>query len=541
LETLQMSKRIRLLATSLPLAICLCAVTTGYGQDSKGKDAASPPKTSPTAKETESDAANPIESLATQQADERDTKFELLVDLRLLGKAWADSNASLLADCALQFAQAERAMSRSHQSITADQLLETAARMAGMNRDNATLDRLSKVADKTDNGKLAEQVEEARKTAAEESSDDTSELTVSVTDLSPAGFARYQDTLKAIETARLNGNPESLDEVKDGVSKDTSLSDEQRKQLLKLVADSQESIKPNTGGVPKILDKLTGTSRQVAAAVGNAIFNTLLSRRQRAAISRAGRATGFAAITLPGGRRVIYAVTPGGVVVGAIPLAAYRLPLPVNFVNLRRSLPRVVFGPLGIPIINGVPFINLGGIFPNIFGRTPGARFVNFLGRRFPLLTGTRGLTFFNGPNGNRIIVQRGTAPATPPAINLTSRLWLENITVPSGTPRKRRAYLLTGSGTGSGNFQTWLEREDSLGSAIWRRRADGGGEQTGTFTFSSNALNLSRPDGTSLLSFTIGFVDAKTLRRGLNGNFVFWYGFGGTPAQRGQVAAYIR
>ena len=129
-----MSTRIRLLATSLPLAICLCAVTTGYGQDSKGKDAASPPKNSPTAKDTESDAANPIESLATKQADERDTEFELLVDLRLLGKAWADSDASLLADCALQFAQAERAMSRTHQSITADQLLETAARMAGMNR-----------------------------------------------------------------------------------------------------------------------------------------------------------------------------------------------------------------------------------------------------------------------------------------------------------------------------------------------------------------------------------------------------------------------
>ena len=260
------------------------------------------------------------------------------------------------------------------------------------------------------------------------------------------------------------------------MSKDTSLSDEQRKQLLKLVADSQESIKPNTGGVPKILDKLTGTSRQVAAAVGNAIFNTLLSRRQRAAISRAGRRGGLVQITLPSGRRVIYAVAPGGRVLGAIPLAAYRLPLPVNFVNLRRFPPRVVFGPLGIPIIGGVPFINLGGIFPNIFSRTPGTRFVNFLGRRFPLLTGTRGLTFFNGPNGNRIIVQRGTAPATPPAINLTSRLWLENITVPSGTPRKRRAYLLIASGTGSGQFSdmagargfTW---ECDLAAACRRRR----------------------------------------------------------------------
>ena len=58
----------------------------------------------------------------------RDPAFEHLVDMRLLQTAMTSGDTSVLADVALQFAEAERVLLRPHHDVTAEQLMRYTAR-----------------------------------------------------------------------------------------------------------------------------------------------------------------------------------------------------------------------------------------------------------------------------------------------------------------------------------------------------------------------------------------------------------------------------
>lgn len=73
-----------------------------------------------------------------------DPGFAPFVDLRLLGQAWAENDASTLADIGLAMARAEQILGRPHKAIATDKLLAEVIRISAEKRDAPTLQRLAK-------------------------------------------------------------------------------------------------------------------------------------------------------------------------------------------------------------------------------------------------------------------------------------------------------------------------------------------------------------------------------------------------------------
>ena len=101
-----------------------------------------------------------------------DPGFASLIDLNLLGKAWANKDSSLLADLGLQMLRAEQIVGRPHKTVSADKLLEETIRVAAEKHDSATLTRLAKaLADKKELAAMAEKESRSISYAASESRD----------------------------------------------------------------------------------------------------------------------------------------------------------------------------------------------------------------------------------------------------------------------------------------------------------------------------------------------------------------------------------
>ena len=119
-----------------------------------------------------SDEARPETGTADTMAAFFDPGFASLIDLNLLGKAWANKDSSLLADLGLQMLRAEQIVGRPHKTVSADKLLEETIRVAAEKHDSATLTRLAKaLADKKELAAMAEKESRSISYAASESRD----------------------------------------------------------------------------------------------------------------------------------------------------------------------------------------------------------------------------------------------------------------------------------------------------------------------------------------------------------------------------------
>src|SRR5262249_16162160 len=75
----------------------------------------------------------------------RDPAFDRYVDLAQLGQALDSGNAGLVTDLALQLAEGERVLQRSHKSLSSTRVLKLAIRLAAEKKDTPALDRLRKL------------------------------------------------------------------------------------------------------------------------------------------------------------------------------------------------------------------------------------------------------------------------------------------------------------------------------------------------------------------------------------------------------------
>ncbi len=110
-----------------------------------------------------SNAHEQASALSSIPDELQDRGFDKFVDLDLLRVALQDLDAELVTDIALQMADGERVLMRSHKAVSADELLGVAIRLGGQQKDSATLMRLAKAVKTLGRTNHQAQVENARK------------------------------------------------------------------------------------------------------------------------------------------------------------------------------------------------------------------------------------------------------------------------------------------------------------------------------------------------------------------------------------------
>ncbi|QDU28304.1 hypothetical protein ETAA8_34040 [Anatilimnocola aggregata] len=214
------------------------------------------------------DAKAPAATSAAAPAapDLFDPAFERYVDLLLLGQAWETLDAVLLTDCALQLAEGERVLMRSHKAISSQQVLDLAAKIAADKRDTATLDRLANVAQVTKNTAASEQIAAARKLASASRSVNPA-LSVPAAATTPDQLALYQEAINGAKAATALGDATYFKNLEAGLA-DTncilvSLSPTQRSYLKTLISETLPALpKQANPALSETLMKLKEVSRE---------------------------------------------------------------------------------------------------------------------------------------------------------------------------------------------------------------------------------------------------------------------------------------
>jgi hypothetical protein len=175
-----------------------------------------------------------------------DPAFDRYLDLELLDRAWSDKNAPLLADLALQLAEGERVLFRSHRGISADQVLAMATRVAAERRDAKTLTRLSKACDAFKKTELGAQATGALRLASA-SRDADPALAMPADRTSPEAFLIVRDTLESILDAKVMGDAESLNIIIQVAPKMEQVPEAQRKHLVKTATAARDALPKDAG------------------------------------------------------------------------------------------------------------------------------------------------------------------------------------------------------------------------------------------------------------------------------------------------------
>lgn len=199
-------------------------------------------------------------------ADLNDPAFARYVDLNLLGQAWDSLDPALLTDCALQLAEGERILLRSHKAISSQQVLELATKIAAEKNDKAALDRLTSVAAATKNTAVGEQIAAAKKLAGVSRKVEAAP-TVPATDTDPDQLALYQEAINGAKAAVTASDASYFDNLEAALADKecilVRLSETQRKYLTKMIGDSRpllsKTADPKLGGT---LLKLKEVSRE---------------------------------------------------------------------------------------------------------------------------------------------------------------------------------------------------------------------------------------------------------------------------------------
>jgi len=193
-----------------------------------------------------------------------DSAFDRYVDLGAAGRAWRARDAAALTDAALQLAEGERVLLRTHKSgMTAAGLLGLATRLAADGKDKATLDRLARAADAGGDKALAGRVAAARKLAEASRAADPA-LLLPVETTTPEEFAAFGSALGEIRSARLAGDAAKLRAIEQELPDVPGLAPERRdylKGLLKEAHDSMPAADPDTAKLGRTLDKLAAADR----------------------------------------------------------------------------------------------------------------------------------------------------------------------------------------------------------------------------------------------------------------------------------------
>jgi hypothetical protein len=189
-----------------------------------------------------------------------DPAFGHYLDLVLLSKAWQEMDPDLMIDAALQLAEGERVLQRSHKALSSGQLLNLALKIAGEKKDKPALERLTKVAERTGNRDLAGPVAPGIKLAGQSRAADAA-LQVSVVDMTPTDFATFHAYVRGIQASRIRGDRKVLEHLEKTLRAWTGGSEKQREYLKRAIAESRANLPPPDTSAAA-LDKLQAASRQ---------------------------------------------------------------------------------------------------------------------------------------------------------------------------------------------------------------------------------------------------------------------------------------
>ena len=182
-----------------------------------------------------------------------DFAFDRYVDLKLLANAVEEADAATLTDLALQSAFGESVLERSHKAVTSKQLASLALKVALDTKDDKSLDRLIKLAEKSRDDDLKAKISMQRKLGS--ASRSAPAVMVALDQISVDGLKDFKDYLSDIELAVRLGDRWKLDEIQKADL--SAMPEELRKKIADLIKAADKKLSEDGGE----LAKLVGISR----------------------------------------------------------------------------------------------------------------------------------------------------------------------------------------------------------------------------------------------------------------------------------------
>ncbi len=247
------------------LALVLLSIVSAgkaRGDDPLPDDAPSAFTAKPDSVDAERDTPNPtaISSTPLRDVSFSDVSFNRYVDLDQVAIALDTQGASLLTDVALQLAEGERILLRQHKSgVTAKRLLEMAAKIAA-GKDQETLARLAKAADKLQDKELVSQIALLEKMdGASRATDPALTIALETANREVAGHIKRR--IDAIKSADLIGDRETLREIESQLNADTVINETQKAALARMVKTARDALPTEKASAADPLARLAGVSR----------------------------------------------------------------------------------------------------------------------------------------------------------------------------------------------------------------------------------------------------------------------------------------
>lgn len=244
----------------------VCATQTAYSQDQPPMPPTSMPAGLPPVEDLpfigSSTSVIPVELV--------DRPFERFVDLKLLGEAYLTRDAALMTDVALQLLEGERVLMRSHLGVKVGTVLDAAITVATDQHDKATLDRLSKVAEKIGDKSISERVTASRLLASQTRAEEPSPP-LPDDEMTHEEVTEINHQMQVYERAKALGDVASLkklqEELKEQAGKEGSLSEFLAKQVAEALSELPDAD-TDSGSVEalELLKKLSGPARGLDAS-----------------------------------------------------------------------------------------------------------------------------------------------------------------------------------------------------------------------------------------------------------------------------------
>ncbi|MDR2755393.1 MAG: hypothetical protein LBC20_06770 [Planctomycetaceae bacterium] len=201
------------------------------------------------------------ETTQTRSAEFVDPAFDRYINIAFLGLAWETQDASALTDAALQLAEGERILLRSHKTFTSKTVLEKALAVATDQKDTVTLERIAKIAKANGDERFVDKVTQTIKLAAASRA-----ITTSYNPVKEDKIDYYFiNTSELIERVRVTGDKKVLADIADDIKKNKEqIGQESADALLKIITESQQAVGDVSGEEQQsafALEKLAGESR----------------------------------------------------------------------------------------------------------------------------------------------------------------------------------------------------------------------------------------------------------------------------------------
>jgi hypothetical protein len=232
----------------------LCSSQVSWGQD-------------------EATAAPAAERAGFEIGMQSDETFEQYASTARLAAAWRELDSVGMTDAALQFAEGERVLLRSHHAIKASQVLELAIRVATEKGDKDSLGRLAKSLERSGEKERLALVTLAMKTAGTARAADPDLISSD-----PEAILAIRAVKEQVLSARVAGDKGQLAAVEMSLG-DMPLSETQRAALTREIAEGADSVgdTDDSTAAVQVLDEMSGVNRisivEVAPPEGQAFVD----------------------------------------------------------------------------------------------------------------------------------------------------------------------------------------------------------------------------------------------------------------------------